>query len=299
MKPAIGVPKAVQTNKLKDSAALLGILYLLSFVLLLPFWLRLHGGVLKLAEVLVLAMVSVALVQALLNWLYLAVIAAPLIGAAVLGAAGLAVYVVTPLFVGVIGGVLKMGIPLLGAMGGIDFVVQNIGEFVSRLGQAGMILAGVLWWAVENARKIDYAALGVFLFATVSLGLAAGANSLAGAFFFLVVWLVLYTRLQSRGEMGKSLVLVFKLAATLVVIAGVGAIGVRYGGLWGTTVEFGLVKPPSEAYWDLLAFYRVLMGGLLVGGVWFPGVFLGRVPLSARDWVWRLVVSGTHWFGRV
>ena len=68
--------------QIKDSSIFLGCLYFVVFIILLPEFI-IRGNVINGLQMVIIGAVSVLIVHLLLNWLYIATIAAPIVVAAV------------------------------------------------------------------------------------------------------------------------------------------------------------------------------------------------------------------------
>lgn len=60
--------------KIKDAGLFLGMLYLVSFLIILPFYLRDTGNILTGAELMLIAILGIVLVQIFLNWIYILIV---------------------------------------------------------------------------------------------------------------------------------------------------------------------------------------------------------------------------------
>ncbi len=91
----------VLLSRFKDGSVVLGILYFVSFLLLLPFWLSNSSffptSFSTKAVLLLVAITAFLLVHVLLNWTYYALVMLPSVVAIILFITGAAIWVGTPL----------------------------------------------------------------------------------------------------------------------------------------------------------------------------------------------------------
>lgn len=199
--------------KIRSPAILAGALYAFAFVLLLPFALAQRQGVLTFAEIVLLAVLAALGVHFLLNWIYYLVVIVPALMASVFFVIGLAIWLTAPLVnvFNILGE--AFGIPLSSLM-------QPISEFITRLGQTGMIIGGGLWWLTQRLGRVNYQALVVYIMALVVVGLLLGAIEPSTVVVSLLFWGVVYLRIQGEQDVGQLRTL-FQALATLLILVGV------------------------------------------------------------------------------
>ncbi|MDQ0287739.1 hypothetical protein SAMN02745218_01204 [Desulfofundulus australicus DSM 11792] len=215
-------------TRIKDGSVILGILYFISFLLVLPFWLSEAPSEIDIRAVLLLATVSaIFLTHMFLNWAYYALIVVPAIAASCLFTLGAFIWVTTPLIVAPIQAIFGMFGSGFGAdmgnmiagrfMGAFGSMFTGLGESISRTGQLLMIISGWFWWLNDRLRNIDYKALGFYLLCLAVLGFATGIPSMEGIIVFLYVWLWFTYKIQNKEGL-PNLTLVFKIVASLAVL---------------------------------------------------------------------------------
>lgn len=292
----------------KNTAVVLGVLYAVAFLLLLPATLLRGGSAVTMGGILILMIAAVAVIHALLNFTYLLVVAFPAVMAAAFALLGVTIWLTAPLVGSFVMALVSM-IPFVDLSGSTVLII----EFVSRFGQTLMLVAGALWWAIEKMRSINQGALVVFLFVVGSLGLFTGSRSWSGAMVFLVVWMAIYFRLNdaSPGGVQQNIALVFKAVATLAILFGTLRIGgsvevqqaltpavvsgVAQGDfdalfealnrLWTTKVTIQHSGGTGADWKDVvLGIYRWVLAGVATGGIWRPALLKPVLthPLAAR-----------------
>lgn len=271
----------------KSSSVFLGILYLFSFLLLLPIFLR-QQNVLTGAEVLFIAMLAVIAVHLLLNWLYVLTIAVPIIMSAVFFLGGMMIYLFAPLVILPIEA-LTHWIPMAGES--IAGSLSYIHEFITRFGQTLMILGGGLWFLVKRAENINYIALATFLIGLTALGIIAGLTSLSGLLVFLTVWATVYMKI--KGDKLKDdnnlpdLQILFKVVATITVLIGFFKISIVQSGSDFLNTAFYFSNSgnvfSSEGYGAFLKVYESILGIFFLFGIWKPELLVKYVPDKLKD----------------
>lgn len=214
--------------RFKDGSILLGILYFLSFLLLLPFWLsNAPSAIGNKAALLLAAITAFLLTHIFLNWTYYALVVVPAVAAAGLFVVGALIWVATPLtmapiqaVVGIFTGGFGGGIADLvagKAMGGFGALVSGASDTISRIGQLLMIISGWFWWLNDRLKSIDRKALGFYLLCLAILGFLTGTASLEGIIVFLYVWLWITYRLEGKDGF-PQLGIIFKIVGSMVVL---------------------------------------------------------------------------------
>lgn len=278
-------------SRFKDGSVLLGVLYFIAFLLILPFWLNEASSQIGPKAALLLAMVAaLLLVHILLNWAYYALVMVPAIAAIALFVIGASVWVTAPLVMapvqaifgffsgGLFGGSGIEGIAGAitgGFMKGLGTVVSGATESISRFGQLLMVVAGWFWWLNDRLRSIDYKALGFYLLCLAALGFVTGTTTLEGLIVFLYVWLWITYRLEGK-EGFPQLGLVFKIVASLVVL-----LRVPY---YFTLDNTGL------------GIYGTLLSGAFLAVVWKFNWLVTEAPEGVRKFVLYLVERGNKAF---
>ncbi len=258
-------------SRFKDASVLLGVLYFVAFILVLPFWLVRGETVGTRMAFLLAGVTGFLLVQLFLNWTYYALVAVPGIAAIVLFVIGAFVWVGTPLVMAPVHAVIGLftggfggGIADLLAgkmMGSFGVLSKGLEETVSRIGQLLMIVSGWFWWLNERLQKLNHKALGFYLLCLAVFGFTAGNASLEGLIVFLYVWLWLTYRLEGREGL-PNLTVVYKLVPTIAVSA--------------KAFQFFFLKNP------LLVLYGLVVSGGLIALTWNFDRLLAAGPDAVR-----------------
>lgn len=273
--PGAGLVTAVQaaSSRFKSSSVFLGVLYLLAFVFTLPYAASVAGwaGVGGSAVFGLAAVLAVVLVQALLNWLYLAIVALPALAAAVLVIAGWGIWLYAPIVALPlnIGSQIGMGLVSGGTLtNAADSDITLLIEIATRLGQTLIALGGVLWWVTQRIGKVNYIALGAYLASIALLGSIAGVTGLGGTFVFLVLWLALYMKVKGDTQI-PDLRRLFQVVATVATIIGTQGMVVLQTLAPAQTSIFGVVSPYAGSMPFANVYHDVLLLPLLAI-VWWP-----------------------------
>lgn len=287
------VPGAVVTQvvggllgKIKSSAILLGVVYLIAFVFTLPYAATLTGwaGISGAAEIGLAAVLAVTVVTVLLNWIYVALVAAPVIAAAILVASGWAIWLSAP-FVAIpveIAVKVIMGVLSLGSQAGAADSLVTLGvDAATRVGQTLIALGGIFWWAARRLGSVNYIALGAYLTGIGLLGILSGVTGLSGVVVFMLVWLMLYMRIKGDTNL-PDLRRLFQVVASLAVI--VGAQGINMLALLQLPQMFVQNVPFAQQTGGMqfLGVYRYFIMLLALWGVWSPKSLWHAVPDVVR-----------------
>ncbi len=270
----------VASRQFKSSSVFLGALYIMAFLFTLPYAASVAGwtGIGDSAVLGLAAVLAIVLVQALLNWLYLAIVAAPALAAAVLVIAGWALWVYAPIVALPlnIGSQLGMGLVSGGTLtNALDSDISLLIEIATRIGQTLIAFGGALWWVTQRLGKVNYIALGAYLASIALLGSLAGVTGLGATFTFLVVWLALYMKVKGDTQL-PDLRRLFQLVATAAAIVGTQGMAVLQALAPMQATVLGVVSPYAGSL-PFANFYHdaILLPILVV--VWWP------------QGVWRLV----------
>lgn len=263
--------------KIKNPAILMGSLYAVAFILLLPLTLERTGGTLDLAGTLFLSLIAALATHIALNWFYYLAVIFPAVMAAVSFVSGMLIWIFAP--------ALTLLVLIL-SMGTGEVWVAPITEIITRLGQAGMIIGGGFWWLTQKLGRVKYQALVVYLVALGILGICMGIIQPCTAFVSLLVWAVIYLKVQGEERLG-DLRVVFQIVASAMVLAGINAIHVAPEGRWlGASLAggygFGI---PSWA-----VAYRWILGVCGWGVIWFPGRVIKLLPGAWQERLQRTIV---------
>lgn len=278
-------------DKVKDGSVFLGILYGMSFLLLLPIYLQnTNGNVLSVATVVLLLVVSVLIVNFLLNITYYAIIAVPLTAAAILGGSGYFIWLFSPLFIGTLfsmfDAALSSAMFIFGG-GGFNFsgIISHMTTFIDRVGQTLMVLAGAIWWFVKKAKDFNHKALSIYLIFLGGLGVMSGLISYSYTIMFLFIWGVVYLKVNGDTENAtKEMVNLFKIIATAAIILGTFKAEIIMGAgaipkiMFNTTDFF---KAPG--YTLFIQGYTLILSGLILTGIWKPSIITKRLPDPIKE----------------
>ncbi|MBO8128950.1 MAG: hypothetical protein H0Z39_07095 [Peptococcaceae bacterium] len=273
--------------RLRDGSLLLGVLYLIVFLLVLPFWVAHAPSQVGHNMIVLLAMVTaLLLVHIFLNWAYYALVAVPAIAAIGLFVVGACLWVATPMVMAPLAALFGMfsggfGVADLGGMiagkffGAGGQLVAGMSETISRFGQLLMIIAGWFWWLNDKLRSINYKALGFYLLGLASLGYTTGIASTEGLIVFLYVWLWITYRIEERQDM-PNLVLVYKIIASVpVVVKALHYISLDNVGL---------------------AYYGLIISGGLLAVIWQFSWLVSQAPEGVRNVLQFLLERGDKTF---
>lgn len=271
--------------RFKDGSILLGILYFLSFLLLLPFWLSSNSALETKAVLLLAAITAFLATHIFLNWTYCALVVVPAVAAVGLFIVGTVIWVTTPLAMapiealfGAFSGGFGGGIANLvagRAMGGFGTLVSGASDTISRIGQLLMVISGWFWWLSDRLKNIDHKALGFYLICLAILGFSTGMASLGGVIVFLYVWLWITYRLEGKNDF-PQLGIIFKIVGSVIV----------------------LTKAPQYFVFNNvgLGFYGLCVSGGLLALIWKMRWFLEEAPEGVRKVALYLVERGDKTF---
>ncbi len=270
-------------NGIKDVGIFTGVLYFLSFILLLPFALNQTGNVLTVAEIVLIMVVAVVVVHILVNFLYYLLVAIPFAASVLLFISGYLLFLFAPIF-GVsaqivLSVVLGAFSAVVGALSGIDIGLNYMVEFITRVGQTLMALGGFMFWLVTKGKEVNYFALGVFLVLLTLFGvITTGLTSFVGLFAFLFIWLIVYYKVKDNNI--PDLTILFKIIATVLVLLGSYAVKLYESGsfMFSASSVYG-----SPGYAQFLNIYgTVITIGLLIG-IWKPTVLTNLFASGVRE----------------
>jgi len=270
--------------KIKEPAIFLGVIYLISFILILPFALKTSGGGLTQAKILLIATIAIGLVHILLNWLYGLVVAIPLVMSVIFFIFGGLLWLFAPLSGVILDLVVKMIFGLFDAIvGGAFSLSESVGyliEFTSRCGQTIMVLAGGLWWLVQKAKDINYKAIAIYLIALAIYGIFSGVTSISGLLMFLVIWTVIYFKISGDGQL-HDLKTVFKVVATIAIVFGVFSIKV----VDTSYIFYHSSSFDTLAYNNFLKVYKLGLAVVLLTCTWAPSKVVKILPEGFKKYI--------------
>lgn len=299
-----------QVDKFRNSALLLGTLYTITFLILLPVVVAKRGSVLVLAEVLAVMILAAVVVHLMLNFTYVLTVLFPLTMAVVFLITGAALWFAAPLlkmYVGAIGGIFSMLLSAVGAGGSFPFesAVDGYVEFISRLGEAFFALAAAMWWAVEKVKDINQGAIVVYLVLLLSMGFLSGFAGVGTLLTFFLVWLAVFLRLQQTDNgttsVHKQIKALLKAGATLALLFGTWRITNTPEVLVAAKqspnllvalfvpVQLTRVTAPSSVASVFLNMYKTVLFAIGILGIWYPRWILKVLRIPEE---WLQVVTG-------
>ncbi len=290
--------------KVKDATIFLGILYCITFVLLLPILIKYSDSAPTLLQMSLFSLLCVVLVHLLFNWLYYLVIAIPLIISGLIFILGWAMYIYAPLCTGIIMLIFSIFSSALSVLGVFDLDTSWIGyitSFIEHLGQFFIAIGGIFWWFVQKGESIKYRALYVYLVFLVFVGAQLGIGGLQNIFYFLFIWLLLYLKISGVDDIKqniKSITVLFRLGASIVVMAGItGAKLVGTGLSARLMFEFGNSNALSSNFYTT---YQNIILILLLFGIWTPQSTIKKIlPKQVQEKVgsfYRFLLSKADLF---
>jgi hypothetical protein len=267
--------------QIKDSSIFLGCLYFIVFIILLPEFI-IRGNVINGLQMVIIGAVSVLIVHLLLNWLYIATIAAPIVVAAVFFITGWGIWLFAPLLLFALESLFKIITMFIG----VNINLTLLNEFLTRLGQFLIIISGGLWWIVKKAKEINYKALTAYILLVILFGTVIGITSFTRLVGVLFVWFAIYSKVKGCDNI-SDLAVLFKIAATAAVTFGV--FGVEVAKIGTNIISSGVLSilktnQQSADFNVLISLYKTIIGGLIVTGIWSPGIILKRLPFKEKIW---------------
>lgn len=254
---------------------LLAFLYFAAFVVLLPLiWshLQYRGGSLFLQ--LTVAFLAVLLVHAVLNWAYVAVVAAPVTLAIAFVVVGTVAWITTPLLMLLFTFLSHIATDFLGlGVGsslGFNFNAELtfIGEFFTRVSQTIIALGGAFWWLAQKAARINQVALTAYLIALGLFGTITGAFSFPALVLFLVLLLVIQMKLKQEPG-AKDVTKIFRWVATAALLLGI------------LPMEGGIAF--HSGFQTFTSLYKLTLLILMLTGVWKPASLLKLLPSEWQE----------------
>lgn len=251
--------------KIKSASVLTGVLYALVFIIIMPFAMNkgvTFDDVLLVAGILVL---SALVVHFLLNGLYYMIISLPLLLSAVLFASGWVIWINAPIIIGSMDMLLSL-IPFM------DIEIGCMMEYMTRVGQSMMGLAGVFWWLVKKGKDINQAALYVYLLILSILGVASGLISSSLNVLFIIFWLTISYKIHEHPTLdtNEELGVLFKIIATLSLLVGTSNNFLSSFNSWHGEFSFGVIT------------YSILVFVLVSFGIWNPKKLIKFIPSSVK-----------------
>ncbi len=270
-------------NGIKDVGIFTGVLYFLSFILLLPFALNQTGNVLTVAEVILVMVLAVVVVHIFINFLYYLLVAIPFAASVLLFVSGYLLFLLAPIFGASAQITLSVALgaisAVLGALSGIDIGLNYIVEFITRWGQTLMAIGGFMFWLVTKGKEVNYFALGVFLVLLTLFGvITTGLTSFVGLFAFLFIWLIVYYKVKDSNI--PDLTILFKIIATVLVLLGSYAVKIYEGSSFIFSASSVYGSPGYEQFLNIYG--TVITIGLLIG-IWKPTVYTNLFAPGIRE----------------
>ena len=269
---------------LKNGAIFFGLMYVVSFIILFPFWLRNTHAMGAQAVLLLVAVLIALTAHIIMHWLERAMTAVPALMVGVLAGAGFVVWVYTPTIMAPLNMLTRMtgGFDKTGLAGAIlSGAVPYLAEYASRLGLALAVLGGVLWWVVKEGRRVERLALGVYLTGIAAFGVFSGGGAYTYLLPFLAIWLLAYLRTREGADVA-GLGRVFQVVATVAIVT-----AALSGGLVDSITRLSMSLLPGQhthgAYAVFLTVWRYLWAAVLLFGVWGSGLLLRALPAAWRE----------------
>lgn len=287
---------------LKDSAIFLGSLYFICFVLILPLYLQKSGGLVIGLSTVLIGILSIVLVHLFLNWLYVAVVALPLMMAIITFSLGFLIWIISPIIAFGAHSIMELMMSIITVLVGSSFIKLDfslLNEILTRIGMALMTIGGGLWWLVQKAKDIKYKALGVYITLFALYGVVSGITSLSSLVVFLFIWLAIYMKVHGDDNI-MDLRLLFKIVASTVTVLGTYGVGViKSGAMWyGTslinkTLYYFDAPTVDNAGWAAFGIlYNLLIGTFILFGIWKPQYVLERIPQPVKGFLTETLKKG-------
>lgn len=295
--------------KVKDGAIFLGIIYSITFLIMLPVFVKYNDSAPTLVRLSFYSLICVALVNVLFNWLYYLIVAVPLLFSGLLFVLGWSLYIYAPLFTGFIMFIFNFLTSFMsflflfeGLNLGLDINwIGYFSTFIEHLGQFFIAIGGIFWWFVKKGESINYKALYIYLVFLVFLGAQFGIVGLQNIFYFLFIWLLLYfkiSRLDDIGHNMKGVTVLFKLGASIVVLTGISSVNLVGAGLSSRIVfEFG---DKNKLLFNFYSIYQNIILILLLFGIWAPKSIIKKIiPEKIQEIInvfYKFLISKTNLF---
>ncbi|PSR31208.1 MAG: hypothetical protein C7B46_17125 [Sulfobacillus benefaciens] len=295
------------TGRLRSGAIFLGSLYLIVWIVLLPtLWLALVQDTGPAFGAVLMLILPIVVIEILLNGLVWLIVAVPWIMGVVLTVLGQILWLTAPLVflpTAFLSAIPDVGSGLTGASHFLETFVEHLGLTVTACGAA-------LFWVAQRLRSVNQVAVTAYLAAISIMGIIWGATSLAPLVVFLVLWLMVYAKMQQDATIGRDIRRLFQIAATGAVIANIAAVPMTTALAHGVTqwtqgLSVSLFGPTSAPPWASLlpatgsvaVIWHVIFWVGLLWGIWRPGDLWRHVPPamqgSVRQW-WSALLEGLH-----
>jgi len=295
------------TGRLRSGAIFLGSLYVILWIVLLPtLWPALVHDTGPTFGAVLMLILPLVIVEILLNGLVWLIVAVPFIMAVALTVLGQLIWLTAPLTflpTAFLSAIPDIGSGLTGAMHFLETFMEHLGLTLTACGAA-------LFWVAHRLRSVNQVAVTAYLAAIGIVGIIWGATSLAPLVVFLVLWLMVYAKMNDDATMGADIRRLFQIAATGAVVANIAALPMtaslaHLATRWTQGLTFSMFGPASAPPWAsllpasgsvALVWHVVLWVGLL-WGIWRPQDVWHRLPEAARipisRW-WAAILTGIH-----
>lgn len=295
------------TGRLRSGAIFVGSLYVILWIVLLPtLWPALVHETGPTFGAVLMLILPLVIVEILLNGLVWLIVAVPFIMGIALTVFGQLMWLAAPLVF--VPTAFLSAIPDIGS--GLTGAMQFLETFMEHLGLTLTASGAALFWIAHRLRSVNQVAVTAYLAAIGIIGIIWGATSLAPLVIFLVLWLMVYAKINNDATMGADIRRLFQIAATGAVVANIAALPMttslaRLATRLTQGVTSSMFGPASAPPWAsllptsgsvALVWHVVLWVGLL-WGIWRPRDIWQRLPEAARipitRW-WAAMLDGIH-----
>lgn len=277
-------------NEMKSPSILLGILYGVCFLVMLPIQLSKIRSIGGLFSAILFAIIPVLIVHFLLNFLYYLVISIPLVMSIVISSIGLFIWLFAPLqglFIDIIMNIINIAFLTLGDnIFSFNKSLNYIVDFISRFGQTLMIMGGWLWWLVKKAKDINHVALYAYIIFLSFLGILSGIIQPTYTIIFLLLWATLAIRVKENDSL-PDLKLLFKIVANISIFIAM------FRTQLVTSSDFNLISNlfsggrktffNSNGYNNFIYVYSSIIFLLVTFGIWKPNLILSKLPNKLKN----------------
>lgn len=274
-------------GRVKSVGVLVGLLYFMAFLLILPYVAASDDHAISgTAQLFAAGIIAVVVVQILLNWAAISMAAAPLVWAASFAVVGWVIWLFAPLAIipiNVMTGMILAFFPGAGTAATANY--QFIVDFLTRMGQFLMALGAAFWWVARKLLGVNQLAIGVYVVSLGLLGILSGVWGLGPVMVFLLVWLVVYTKLSDQKNL-PDLKRIFQVVAAIALLVNMGvthSLLLRIAG--GGAPVFAIGASPNSAAMGFARSYEFLLDLLLLFGVWSPARLWGWIPQRTQTFV--------------
>ncbi|WIV11082.1 hypothetical protein [Proteiniborus sp. MB09-C3] len=276
-------------SELKNPSILLGVLYGICFLIMLPIQLSKTSSVGNLFLAILYSIIPILIVHFLLNFLYYLVISIPLIMSIVIASIGLFIWLFAPLqgvildtILNVINlALLTLGDDIFNVSGSLNYYI----EFVSRLGQTLITIGGGLWWLVKKAKDINYVALYAYIIFLSFLLILSGIIQPSYTIIFLILWATLAIKVKENDSL-PDLKLLFKIVANISIFVAIFRTQlITVSNLSSISNLLSINRKTffnSNGYNYFVFIYSSIIFLLTTFGIWKPNIILTKMPSKMK-----------------